>query len=589
MKGEEVLKSKSYNLNLFFLKGKNLAFKKYLVEGLEFKYELQINKDFLVSNENLTLDSGKIFVIEEAIRDPIWMDVINNLKRGDNKIKLEARYNWIALVFLRFKEANETILMTFGRTSGILIEEYIIKNFGIDTAKQIVNSQNLKHIKIQSFDDRQTKIQKGSIKSLNENHLIDPFKLNSIYDFSGNVQIAELQVSAGGEDNLRIKGSLNMKKDLLSLIDSIISSYKDRESTEPQFKVKGNINSIIDLSIQERLNRSLYSKLERLFNQNKINGNSTRNLYINPNKDIDHDKFLGYKFTSIGIPTKKIFNENELDSIYIFERIKKSLSTTTDGYINISSILHKLNNIKVHLIYEDESLNETIGFFNSLYFEMEKNFVKYIFLNGKWYEIDTIFYDLINRKIEELSTKAVLTYIPYNTAEHKDENHYNAQLAKESNALELDCTRYRPSKDVRKMAKISPQSNVELADILNYNSDNQTLQFIHIKKLNGQASQTIHSFTQAKSSAQIFAYDQAHARKFINEQRRDHGFSEINFNKIKNVEIIIALILPSSKIHIKEPLKLFSILERISLYETINILYPLGFKFKLNFIKSNII
>src|SRR5690625_1498260 len=161
------LKRKNQNLTLFLL-NKKLTFHRYLTEGLSIKYNLQIDKDYLMENENLTIDSGKIFIIEEMMREPIWADIVNQLKRGKNKIRLEERFNWTVLMFLRFKEIDETLLMTYGRTSGILKDEYIINDFGIETAKQIVDSQKLKSIKIHSFDDRQTQIQKDSIKLLNE-------------------------------------------------------------------------------------------------------------------------------------------------------------------------------------------------------------------------------------------------------------------------------------------------------------------------------------------------------------------------------------------------------------------------------------
>lgn len=565
----------------------NLAFNNYLNDDLLIKSNLQIDKEFLEETPDLTIKGGKIYIVEQKLKEPIWATVINQLKRGDNKIDLQERYDWTALVFLRFNEVDQTLLMTFGRTKGLLNEEYIINDFGIDTAKQIVDSQSLKHIKIQTFDDRQTQIQKNSIYSLKEQHLIDPFKLNSIYNFSGNTQIEDLKVTVGGVNNLKIKGGFNFKSDLLSLIGSLLDSYSNRHSIKPLFKVEGNINPINDEALKRKLNKILHNKLEILFNSNRINGNSMRNLYINPNKDINHDDFRGYNFTSIGLPTAKVFSEDELDPAYIFERIQRSLPSNEDK--NLETILRKLKNVKINLIYQDSNNDETKTFYNSLYFETVKRYMKYILSDDKWYEIDNNFYQKISRKIEKVCTNDVLDYIAYDSSKHKNENVYNSRLAKVTDTLDLDCTQYKPLKEVRDLAKISPQSNVELADIFNYDSDSQTIQFIHVKKLTGGASHIIHSFTQAKSSAQIFAYDRKNAEEFINLQREENGFSQVPFSDIKNIEIVISLILPLSKIKkAHDPKQLFSILERISLYETINIIYPLGFKFKLNLINSNI-
>lgn len=580
------LKKKVHNLTMFFLQGK-LPFIRYINDDISIKENFQLEKKALKKHDKLTIKGGKIFIIEEDVQDPEWFDLINHLKKGNNKISLLKRHNWTTLIFIRFEEIHSTIALTYGRTSGILNNEYIISDFGRDVSRQIVNSKDLNHINIKSFDDRQTRIHKYSIKSLNENQLLEPFKLNTVFSFLGNAYIDNFRVNVGGTDSLKIKGNFNLEKDLLYLIYLINDSYQNKEEKEPSFKVEGNIEFIDDSKLERKLNNYLNEKLELIFNSPKIDGTTMRNLYINPTKNINQDEFMGYNFSSIKIPKWVIISEDELNDIDIFEKIKLTLNEK-----NISAILNKLKNIKVHLISEEPTQNEEVSFYKSLYFEKTFQGIDYILSDGKWYGIDSNYYERISEQIDQIDTTNVIDYIKYDNIsknKHTSENKYNEDLAKRLKILELDATKYSPTKEVRDYAQVSPNSNIELADLFNYDPETQTIQFIHVKKLKGGPAHIIHVFTQAKTSAQIYAFDKKNVIDFINKKRKESDLKQINFSEIKNTEIVISLIIPENKKDYTNPSrKLFTILERVSLYETVNILSPLGFKIKLNFIDSNL-
>lgn len=571
------LVSSMNNFSIYLLQ-KKTPFKSYILDSADILHTKQLDKEFFRGNNQLKIEAGSVIVIERTIVSPDWLNLLNNVITQKDSIKFEDRKDWSAILFLRLEESDHTVAIAFGKMNGVLDEEKMINDFGLITSKQLVHSSNVKYVHIQSFDDKQTKISKQSIKLLNEFQILSPFELNTVKSFKGSTKISGSKLEIGGKMGLRVKGKIDIQNGLLNLLNDVLDAYSTRKSTEPKFKILDTINTVTDPKLLNSLYKKLEDKLENIF-VDKINNNKTRKLSIVPDVDMDPETFQGFHISGIGMPTTAKLED--LDLIYIFERVKLRLAQTASK----DDILKKIKNLEITCKYENPANNLCISFYKSLCFETTISEAEYIFTGGIWYELNEDFYKRITEKIEQLSEVPALDYINYDTNIHSSENEYNTHLITKTNTIGLDCTKYKPSKTVRERSNISAQSNIELADVLHLKDD--TLQFIHVKKKK-DASQTNHLFAQAKTSAQLYTKDKINVQKFINEEIETQKLSSIDFNKPYKLQVVLAIIIPKKKKDAKNKKHMFTILERISLYETIEIINSLGFEVLINFIDSDL-
>lgn len=567
------------NFSIYFMKNKH-PFKEYINEYANIIHSKQINKSFFRKSGSLEIEAGKVMITEKDLNEPDWLKLVNSVIAQKDNLSLDCRKEWSAILFLRLKNYTNTVAITFGKINGILKDELIINDFGLATSKQLVESKNIKYIHVQSFDEKQTRISKQSIKLLNDHQIFSPFELNTVKNFKGKTNISKTNIELGGRIGLSVRGRIDIQNDLLNLLNDVLYAYTNRSSIEPKFKILDTINPVSDSKLLSKLTHKFHEKLERIF-IGKIDSNKTRNLSIVPdiNMDMNIDDFKGYYVSGIGIPTQKTLED--LDLIYIFEKIKLRIGQTSSK----NNALKKIKNMEIECRYTASENNTKISFYKSLCFETKISEVDYIFTGGVWYELNKDFYKRITDKINQVSIVPALDYIKYDTTIHEDENHYNEKLIEKTNTIGLDCTKYKPSRDVRVRSNISGHSNIELADVLQ--QKNHTIHFIHVKKKK-DASQTNHLFAQAKASAQLYINDKSNVQRFINEEVKKQKLNPIDFENPYKLQVVLAIIIPKNKKTIKNKKDLFTIMERISLYETIEILNGLGFEVVINFIDSNL-
>ena len=567
----------SINNFTIYLLQKKMSFKNYISENTNIIHDKQLNKSFFKTNQ-LKIESGKVVITEKNLANPDWLGLINNVIAQKEKIDFEIRKDWSAILFLRLEGYNNTVAITFGRMNGILKDELMLNDFGLITSKQIVDSNHIKFIHIQSFDEKQTKINKQSIKLLNEFQILPPFELSTIKNFKGNTKLSNTKLEIGGRIGLKVKGKIDIKTGLLDLLAEILKAYSERAVTEPKFKILDTINAVTDPQMLTKLNKHFHTKLTNMFIA-KIDNNKMRNLSIVPDADIDFDNLKGFHITGLGIPTTTVYEE--LNLLDIFEKIKIKLPKTPTE----DEVINKIKSIKINCKNEDPANDHFISFYKSLCFERTVSGARYIFTGGIWYKLNEDFYNHITEIIEQIPTTPAINYIDYNTKIHENENKYNDHLIKVTKTISLDCTKYKPPKKILDRSNISTQSNIELADVLHQKGNK--IQFIHVKK-KSNASQTNHLFSQAKASAQLYTNDKLNVQKFINEQIKEQKLKPINFANPYKLQVVLAVIIPEDKKNITNKKHIFTLLERISLYESIEILKNLGFEVFINFINSNI-
>lgn len=576
------------NFNIFLLK-KAPSFDKYIDRRAPIVEKKNINKSLLnLDFEFIT--SGKIYIFERTLTQPSWLNFLNSIKSQKDNIYLADRKDYASIIFLETK-LSHTVAISFGKIEGLILSEYIVPNFGLTTAKYFIDVNSLKSISFQSFDPQFTKINKSSTYALNATKLTPAYEISTINSFQGKTNINGFNITLNGNDSLKVSGKISIPTGLVSILKLILETYSSRENLEMKFNLNDGIKPVVDTKVAQLLNKTLEQKLHRIFNSaSKLNNNSLKNISLNPEFNFPLEHLIGYRITGIGIPTSVKFDE--IDTAYIFEKIQLKLPKDPD----LETIYKKLENMKIKAVLEDSTEEFEVSFFKSLFYETTIKQTVYFLYKGNWYEVFSNFYYEITDVIDNLNTENVLNYIKYekydkkNQHGFKNENEYNDMLVSKNQKLSLDCTKYKPNADVRKNIDLHHSSNIEIADILNTTSEK--LQFIHIKRKtkNSGASQTIHLFSQAKASAQIYLYDKNNVQHFINEQvtisnkKNIFQIVPIDFNKPYNLQIVLTIITDKKVSRLS---KLFTLLERISLYETYKFLISLGYELIVNLVDSD--
>lgn len=576
------------NINIYLLK-KSSSFDKYLDVRANIIERKNINKS-LFNQKSDFITSGKIFVFERLLTQPNWLNVINIIKLNNTKISLDQRKDYASVVFLE-TSISYTIALAFGKLEGLLLPDFIVPNFGLTVAKYFIETHHLKSISLQSFDSEFTKTNKSSPTALNSAKLLPPSEINIINAFQGKTNINGVKINLNGNDSLKITGKISIPSDLIDILQIILNTYDSRETLEMKFKLTDSIKQVSDMILIQKLNKLLENKLLRIFSSaSKLNNNTLKNFSFAPEFTIPQDQIIGYKISGIGIPTSKTFEE--VDLVHMFEKIQLRLPKDPDYQI----IHKKLNNMKVKAIVEDSQVEFSTSFFKSLFYELTHSGKNYFLYQGNWYEVLSNFYQQITEVIDNINTEQALDYFKYESKSKQtphgfnSENEYNAKLISKVKKLSLDCTKFKPNAAVRDSIDLHHSSNIEIADILNTSINN--LQFIHIKRKtkNSGAAQTIHLFSQAKASAQLYLHDKSNVQEFINEQislsnkKNSFKLETLDFTKPYNLQIVLGIITPKKVTKIS---KLFTLLERISLYETCNFLNSVGFELIINIIESD--
>ncbi|MDW0115069.1 TIGR04141 family sporadically distributed protein [Sporosarcina saromensis] len=461
------------NFTIYLLE-KKLPFNNYITDQANVIHNKQLNKKMFIQTDSLEIEAGKVVILEKKIASPDWLDLLNNVIVQKESLDFEIRKDWSAILFLRLKEVNNTVAVTFGRMNGILEEKLVINDFGLITSKQIVDSSRIKFIKIQSFDEKQTKINKQSMRLLNDFKIMPSFEPSTIKGFNGNTQLLNRSLDIGGRSGLRINGKLDIRKHLLSLLEEILKAYFSHGIKEPRFKILDTVNIVSDSHVLKKLNEEFQKKLEIIFSGAKIDHNKMRNLSLVPNCDIPYENLKGFHITGIGMPTTSVYKELEL--IEIFEKVKLKISK----HPSQDEIMKKLRNTRINCKSENSENDQFVSLYNSLCFEKTTAGVRYILSEGTWYSLNDDFYKQITETIDKVPITPVINYIDYDVKIHKDENKYNENLILKTNTIGLDCTKYKPTEEILKRSSISSQSNIELADVFKQEGD--TIHFIHIKK-----------------------------------------------------------------------------------------------------------
>ncbi|MED3644324.1 TIGR04141 family sporadically distributed protein [Caldifermentibacillus hisashii] len=590
----KILKSK--NLNIFLLKNNFSSFKKYLKEEYQKKRVRRhyIDKQKIAGN----IEKSIIYIYEETLPQPDWVEYLNTLS-AKKDIKVSPKKSSKAVLFLTIRGIEKkTFAITFGHGSTLLNPDYIVPDFGTKISKSLLSLNQILSIDSTSIDRKIFNTKKQSAEFLIPEKILEYDTQNIVKNIYGIYKEFDQKFSIGGNDSLKIRGNINLLKDLEKWLIKFTTLYSKEED---HLGIQEDL-IIADKNEQQDLDKKLGQKILDITNTNPITGKQISMLKIAPNEVFDLADFNGFFISGLGYKKSETSSDFFIDTLNYFIRFKRQLKPEKK---NVEGILNKIKTDKIYIKTNDGELKPICTIYKALNYETTLNSKTYILNSGIWYEIDKEFYSNLKKDINSIpspDSENNIFYIDFNSKIHYkmvnkngnnvpqlSEGKYNEDLTKQNHILMLDRQDYRVDTKTMKKYGFKSQSSIEICDALYFTQDK--IQFIHIKR-HSNASGTSHLLTQALVSAHAFINDNQSVINHINHiiQEFNQGNKSYNILKLENKnqkkEIVLALIDKKENIK-KENSKLLSLLEMISIRQNIRTLEYMGFKCYLKFIAAD--
>lgn len=524
----------TYSFTIFLMK-------KY-VTNFEWCIKEKTNVQRIQLRKESNLD-GIIVVAQSSHKKPEWVTLLEDF--GAKNLDIEDNTSNKAMLLVRINGRIMAVIFGYGRS--LLREEYIEKNFGLLTAINMIDSEQIRSINASKIEDMIIHKQEQTAYATGQ----DEFSINTMSDIimsvTGKSKNNVFAKNVSGKDSLLV--SVETKPENLGLLLQYYLRAYQSENYKKIFPWIDNIQQIRDSEIKEKLEVELIKKL-----RNK----DLRNIYIAPPETIDWNRTKGIAIS--GMRKRKNASENYgqdlnleeyvnsfQENVRISEKIRKNkilLLDINDEYYNICSVY---DGLVAQLTYENKL---------------------YILSYGNWYVIEQTFYEKVITAIKRIPLSSI--ELP-ECDQNENEGDYNEKVALgNANYTLVD----------KKLISVElGAKQIEACDIFTSNK-----QFIHVKNKHA-SSQLSHLFSQGKVSATCFISDQSFRKQLHNVVKSKLGDKVFDYKEKPNAneyEVIYAII--SKNVGpIEENLPFFSL---VNLMITVQELDKMHFKYSVKMIKK---
>ena len=410
---------------------------------------------------------------------------------------------------------------------------HFLQDFGLKTALNTLNHENLRSVDIHTLEDQP--VQKKSQATRESD--VSVFGI----DISRDVLRAVTGSPKSGIDFKNISGGdamysfgLNLNISELPALATQIAGYYANDDYKSGFTWVDNVRRIKEKGQIDLLDNELLAAV-----RTKDPG-----LVVTLPEIEKWDSILGFSFT----------------------RSKDQLSPSlqTDTYLSgIDSDKLSIESIKRDRLYlTDVHGNEfSHSMYKCVYFECKSTAKTHIIFGGMWYEIDNTFMGRIKNTLDQVEVSE-LAFPPIETWQEGDkmkietEGDYNIRAANTQGYYLLD------KKLIKSNRTTSP---IELCDLLTSSG-----QFIHVKHRKGGSAGLSHLFAQGSVAAEIVLGDKAFrkaARTVLNHfSSVARDLIPLDMPKSANYEVVF-LILGDSNDTVKDNLPFFSKVNLSRAYE----------------------
>ncbi len=501
---------------------------------------VDMNKDvqFFPVVPNLGIE-GKIAVAKSRSKEPEWKELLQNFTF--EKIEISSNVSNRAVFLVKIKD--RIMAITFGYGKSLLRDNFIERDFGVKTALNLLNKDQIRNVNSTSIEDMIVYTQKqSSISTSQQDFSINQFN-DILRSISGNANSADDAISLSGKDSLSVIVKMDISE-LKSKLTKYLEAYNSNEYIENGFAWVDNVREVKEKNKKENLFAELAKKIER---------GELEDIYIAPPDIVDWEGVKGFTlsartYTDIGY---------DIDYINYFQNIKEGVD-----------LLAKLK--RDYLIIVDFEGNEqkVCNIMKAIITQIRLEDKMYVLIQEKWLAVDQDFYEEVHSFSET---------IPVSNLQFKEckkgesEGKYNDTIAKSNSDFCL--------MDKRLIGVKGGKKQIESCDIFTKNK-----QFIHVKKKHSSSALS-HLFSQGKVSAKCFMSDEVYRENVYNIVKNKLGNKVFDFRCKPNAneyEVVYAIIDEKEKGTISERLPFFSL---VNLMQAVQELDSMNMRFSVAFIK----
>lgn len=497
---------------------------------------------------------GRIYIASTEENTVEWLDTLNSYTKDSLEGDLYKNKSNKAVLMLKYEKNEEekdyifSLVYGYGRT--MLDDRYIVKNFGLRTAINLIEERNIKSLNSLNISRDFIDIQRQALSYVSHSDLQVNTNADILKSISGKAPSSSNFSSMSGADNLRFSAKSDVI--LSELLEDVLNAYKS-----DSYKQKGL--EWIDY-VQYVKEKEIISELDGVL-LNHITNKSLENPIIAPNKIVSYLDIEGYFISGMNISHK--IKENFYDDIpsdqfweYLYEKIEDE---------NIEDkIIDKLKSCSLYCCTND-SAHKISSIYDSLFIEIDHNNEKFFINNGDWFKIESAYYGYITNKIDNIAIFS--NPIVPSCAENWNEGEFNEKFAAS------DPNRFKLFDKKNFHLPNYGHSKIEPADIITTEK-----QFIHVKK-GGSSANLSHLFAQGVVSAQLYKNE----KKFIKEI--NETFGEGYFKSDDKIEVIYGII---DKRYDKKASEILPFFSMINLSQHYDVLSSMGIKCQLLFIEQKV-
>ena len=493
---------------------------------------------------------GRIYIASTEENTVEWLDTLNSYTKDFLEGDLYKNKSNKAVLMLKYEKSEEkkeyifSLVYGYGRT--MLDDRYIVKNFGLRTAINLIEESNIKSLNSLNISRDYVDIQRQALSYVSHSDLQVNTNADILKSISGKAPSSSNFSSMSGADNLRFSAKSDVS--LSELLKDILNAYKSDSYKEKGLEWIDHIQAVRDSKIIASLDKEVI---------NHIKNDSLDNPVIAPNKIISYLDIEGY-FIS-GMNSSHTFKENFYDDIPA-EQFWKFISDKN----NPENIIDKLKSSSLYYWLSDSS-QKVSSIYNCLFIEIEYENEKFFINNGDWFKIESTYYTDIKNKIDRIE-RFEDPAIPY-CEKNWNEGEFNKKFAESNpNLFKLFDKKNFQLKDYG-------HSKIEPADIVTIEK-----QFIHVKK-GGSSANLSHLFAQGVVSAQLYKNE----KEFIDYVNRK--FHKGYFKSDDKIEVIYGIIDKRYNKKASEILPFFSMINLSQHYDNLS---SMGIKCRLLFIEQKV-
>jgi len=478
----------------------------YLIKK-EFDSPATIFKDIdSLSAFNLD-DSGTsiLYTKDSYIHPPKWIENFFLKSAKDFKLKNSSSQ---AVFFTKISLNSDDFryfTIPFGMGYHMLKPGIIEERFGLKVVLNTVDENQLRSIDKKNMSN----VPKQSREQVAINSIVADFGIDIEQDLilgvTGKSRIEDFGKTITGKDSL----SVSVKTDVNSINEFLIKcfDYYQKEDYKNSF---GWIDQIAEIKSTIQI-KSLNNKLIE-----KIKSKNLEKIWMSIPEIIEWEDVEGFNYS---------YNKNDdkVDDIYLPSFLKGLFSDEIFDQLAIDTFT---KNQVLCYSSSTENIKHQWKAFNCLYCEIEDGNRTYLLTNGKWYQIENVFVNLINNDYRELLNKPVSNQLPEYS--HENEGAYNSSVANSSNKVCL--------MDKKNIPYGGGYSKIEFCDL--YSLDKE---LIHIKYYGG-SSVLSHLFNQGLVSGELFKAEKGFRDKVNAELGESFKLTNTDNINAPDYKIIFAII-----------------------------------------------